>query len=154
MSRKLKEKTNENGYILTTAVAPIRQVERVLQYAVSVMPSDKILMGMPNYGYDWQLPYVPGQRARAISNIDAIRLATRVGATIEYNNEAQAPYFYYYDMQGNTHIVWFDDPKSIQKRLELIEQYNLGGVSFWTLNSLFKANFAILTSMYDINKIF
>ena len=59
----------------------------------------------------------------------------------------------YYDSNGNTHIVWFDDPKSIQKRLELVERYNLGGVSFWTLNSLFRANFAILTSMYDIRKI-
>lgn len=194
--RKLKERLNEDGYILTTAVAPkisgnqpgdtyqghdyvthgevadkviimtyewgytfsepmpvapIRQVERVLQYATSVMPSDKILMGMPNYGYDWALPYVPGQRARAISNIEAIRLATRAGAKIEYNNEAQSPYFYYYDIRGNTHIVWFDDPKSIQKRLELVGQYNLGGVSFWTLNSLFRANFAILSSMYTIN---
>ena len=50
------------------AVAPVDLVEDVIRYAVSVIPSRKIIMGMPLYGYDWPLPYMPdGQWARRIS---------------------------------------------------------------------------------------
>ena len=34
-------------------MAPYNQVRRVLQYAVTEIPAGKILMGIPNYGYDW-----------------------------------------------------------------------------------------------------
>jgi spore germination protein len=44
--------TYEWGYTYgpPMAIAPINQVKRVLDYAVTAIPSEKILMGMPNYG--------------------------------------------------------------------------------------------------------
>lgn len=42
------------------AVAPIPQVRKVLDFAISVIPNYKIMMGAPLYGYDWTLPYVKG----------------------------------------------------------------------------------------------
>ena len=42
------------------AVAPINQVRRVLKYALTKIPPSKICLGVPNYGYDWPLPYVRG----------------------------------------------------------------------------------------------
>lgn len=46
--------TYEWGYLYgpPLAVAPIKPVSQVIEYATSVMDSKKILMGMPNYGYD------------------------------------------------------------------------------------------------------
>ena len=145
--------TYEWGYTYSApqAVAPINQVERVLQYAVTAIPSEKILMGMPNYGYDWTLPYNPGTAARALTNLAAIRLAGQVGATVNYDTKVQAPYFNYYSSDGKRHIVWFDDARSIAARLKLIEKYNLGGVSYWTINSYFRPNWVVLDSMYKIN---
>ena len=54
--------TYEWGYTYgpAMAVSPLHMVKRVLDYAVSVMPAGKILMGVPNYGYDWTLPFVQG----------------------------------------------------------------------------------------------
>ena len=47
------------------AVAPMPQVRRVAEYALARIPAEKILLGVPNYGYDWTLPYVQGgPRAR------------------------------------------------------------------------------------------
>lgn len=146
--------TYEWGYTYSApqAVAPINQVERVLQYAVSVIPSKKILMGMPNYGYDWTLPYTKGTAARALTNLAAIRLAAQVGANVNFDTNVQAPYFYYYANDGKRHIVWFDDARSIASRLKLIEKYNLSGVSYWTINSYFRPNWVVLDSMYKINR--
>lgn len=107
---------------------------------------------MPNYGYDWTLPFVTGSAARSISNIEAIRLAARVGAEIQYDTKAQAPFFTYYDSNKQQHIVWFDDARSIEARLKLIDKYNLGGVSYWNINTFFKQNWLVLQSMYHIRK--
>jgi len=146
--------TYEWGYTYgpPQAVAPINQVERVLRYATTVIPSRKILMGMPNYGYDWTLPYVQGSAARSLSNLAAVNLAINVGAEIKFDVRAQAPYFNYYDNNGRQHVVWFDDARSMEARLRLIDKYNLGGVSYWTINSFFRNNFIVLTSLYGINK--
>lgn len=61
--------TYEWGYTYgpPMAVAPIDKVRQVLEYAVQEIPVEKIMMGIPNYGYDWELPYVRGTtRARLI----------------------------------------------------------------------------------------
>jgi spore germination protein len=147
--------TYEWGYLRgpAQAVAPADKVEQVLQYAVSVIPSNKILMGMPNYGYDWTLPFVQGSSARPISNLEAVSLAAKVGARIWYDVKAQAPYFHYYDSEGREHVVWFDDARSIQARLKLVNKYKLGGVSYWTINNYFPQNWIVLNSMYDVKKV-
>lgn len=147
--------TYEWGYTYgpAQAVSPIDQVERVLQYAVSVIPPEKILMGMPNYGYDWTLPFVEGSAARTLTLNGAIELAQRVNARIEYDEKVQAPFFTYYDSSRRQHIVWFDDPRSIDARLRLVDKYNLGGVSYWTINSFYRQNWIILESLYNVNKV-
>jgi spore germination protein len=135
------------------AVAPITQVRRGLDYAVSFIPSGKILMGMPNYGYDWTLPFVQGSAADPLSNTEAVQLASDVGAVIQYDEISQAPFFNYYDRAGRRHEVWFDDARSIRARLRLISEYNLAGLSYWTIDDLFRTQFLVLESMYNINKV-
>jgi len=146
--------TYEWGYTFgpPLPVAPINEVERVLRYAVSVIPSRKILMGIPNYGYDWTLPYIQGSRATSLSNLQAMNLAINTGSTIRYDETAQAPYFNYYDSNGRRHIVWFDDARSLTARLKLVEKYNLGGVSYWTINRLYRTLWYTLRALYDVNQ--
>lgn len=70
--------TYEWGYTAgpPMAVAPLPNVRAVLDYAVTELPAEKLLLGVPNYGYDWPLPFVQGQtRAKSISNQQAIDLA-------------------------------------------------------------------------------
>lgn len=117
------------------------------------IPSEKILLGIPNYGYDWTLPFVQGSAARTISHTAAVNLALREGAEIKFDEEAQSPYFNYYDNQGREHVVWFEDARSIEAKLALVDKYNLGGVSYWTVNSYFPQNWLVLESMYNVNKV-
>ena len=103
--------TYEWGYLFSSPMptAPLNNVRQVLEYGVSVIPNDKILMGIPNYCYDWALPFIRGEgMAEALSNQEAIIRAARYGATIEYDEVAQVPFFYTNE-QGVEHVVWFDD---------------------------------------------
>ena len=148
--------TYEWGYTFgpPLPVAPYNLVEEVIQYAVKEIPSNKILMGIPNYGYDWTLPFVKGTAARSISNTEAIKLASEVGAQIKFDERAKSPYFNYFDKNRKQHIVWFEDARSIEAKLTLIEKYNLGGVSYWTINTFFPQNWVVLESMYNVKKIY
>lgn len=146
--------TYEWGYTYgpPMAVAPADQVKRVLDYAVTEIPSRKILMGMPNYGYDWNIPYVEGTAASSISNVGAVDLAREVGSFINFDNVQKAPYFNYW--QGSQeHVVWFDDARSTYERLKFVEEYDLGGVSYWTINQFFPQNWLVLNAMYNIKKV-
>lgn len=147
--------TYEWGYTYSPpmAVAPIDKVTEVLDYAVTAIPRKKIFMGIPNYGYDWTLPYVKGSAAKAVSNTEAVDLAYKEGAVILYDWKAQSPFFRYYDMNGKQHIVWFEDARSIKAKLDTANRYKLGGVSYWTIGKYFPQNWLVLNSLYDVKKL-
>ena len=147
--------TYEWGYTYgpPMAVAPIDKVEEVIKYAVSQIPSQKILMGIPNYAYDWTLPYVKGTAAKSISNNRAIELARETGAQIMYDNTAQTPYYNYYDINSKKHVVWFEDARSISAKMQLLNNYRLAGYSIWTVMSFFKPMMTVMSSMFDIIKL-
>ena len=147
--------TYEWGYTFgpPMAVAPLNEVRRVINYAVSAIPRQKILMGIPNYGYDWTLPFERGSRATTLSNVGAVEQAVRVGAAIQYDQRAQSPFYNYYDQQRRQHVVWFEDARSIEAKLRLVNEYNLGGVSYWTIGRYFPQNWLVLRALYDVRKV-
>jgi len=147
--------TYEWGYTYgpPEAVSPLNSMRRVLAYAVTEIPREKLWMSLPNYGYDWTLPYVRGTAARALTNTAAVTLAGRTGAAIAYDERKATPYFRYLDDAGRRHEVWFDDARSIKAKLSLAAEYGLAGVSWWTLNPLYRTNFLLLEAMYDVQKV-
>ena len=135
------------------AVSPVNMVRRVLNYATEVMPAGKILMGVPNYGYNWTLPFVQGTAARPLTNIGAVTLAGSVGADIRFDDAAQSPFFTYTASDGKRHEVWFEDARSLRAKYALVNEYGLAGISYWNLNSLFRTNFLVLEGMYNVEKV-
>lgn len=135
------------------AVSPIYQVKKILDYAVTVIPSRKIFMGIPNYGYDWTLPFVKGTTATALGNVEAVDLARKVYASIQYDYKSQAPFFNYYDSNGKRHEVWFEDARSINAKLRTANAYKLGGVSYWTIGKYFPQNWLVQNALYDVKKL-
>jgi spore germination protein len=147
--------TYEWGYTFgpPMAVAPLNAVRRVLDYAVTAIPRDKILMGIPNYGYDWTLPYQRGTRATTLSNVGAVDLAARFGGEIQYDEVSKAPFFNYYDNNAKQHVVWFEDARSIRAKLQLVNEFRLSGISYWTIGRYFPQNWLVLNSLYNIKKV-
>lgn len=134
------------------AVAPINKVRQVLDYAVTEIPSDKINMGIPNYGYDWPLPYERGvTRARTIGNVEAVQTAIQYGAQIFYDEVAQTPYFNYV-ANGVEHEVWFEDARSLQAKMDLVYEYNLRGISYWQIMQLFRVNWLLVENNFIVRR--
>ena len=146
--------TYEWGYTYgpPMAVAPIFQVRKVVDYAITEIPVEKIRLGIPNYGYDWKLPYERGvTKARTIGNIEAVEIAAEQGAEILFDEQAKAPYFYY-EEDGTWHEVWFEDVRSLSAKFELIKEYGLNGAGYWQIMRFFRANWLLLADTFQIEK--
>ncbi|MCI9332773.1 MAG: LysM peptidoglycan-binding domain-containing protein [Oscillibacter sp.] len=145
--------TYEWGYTYgpPMAVAPLPNVRAVLDYAVTEIPAEKIFLGIPNYGYDWPLPFLRGEtRAQSISNQRAIELAVQYGVPIQYDETAQSPFFHYTDAGGTAHEVWFEDARSMDAKLRLVAEYGFRGAGFWNLMRPFSQVWLVLDSLYEI----
>lgn len=135
------------------AVSPIGPVRNVVEYALTEMPANKIMLGQNLYGYDWTLPFVPGgQYARAISPQQAIEIARVNNVPIQYDYTAQAPFFYYTDTNGKQHEVWFEDARSIQAKFNLIKELGLRGISYWKLGLSFPQNWLLIDDNFNVKK--
>jgi spore germination protein len=135
------------------AVSPINEVRRVVDYALSEMPANKISLGQNLYGYDWTLPYRPGNPpARGLSPQQAIAIAARENVEIQYDPVAQAPHFNYVDDDGNRHAVWFEDARSIQAKINLVKELGLRGISYWRLGLAFPQNWLLIGDQFQVVK--
>jgi spore germination protein len=151
--------TYEWGYTYgpPMAVSPFNKVEEVVQYAVSRIPSAKLVLGVPNYGYNWKLPFVQGEsRAYSIGNAQAVELAREKRAAIEYDETSAAPYFNYFDrINGGVeeHVVWFEDADSIASLISLVNAYGLEGIGVWNGMRWFAPLWQVVNATYPIRKI-
>ncbi|MCD5325582.1 MULTISPECIES: glycoside hydrolase family 18 protein [Pontibacillus] len=134
-------------------VSPIEPVRNVVEYALSVMPAEKIFLGQNLYGYDWTLPYKKGNEpAEALSPQKAIRRARENNVEIQFDEEAKAPFYTYKDADGKKHEVWFEDARSIQAKFDLVKELGLKGVSYWKLGLPFPQNWELLENQFDVVK--
>ena len=145
--------TYEWGYTYgpPMAVAPINKVREVVEYALTRIPAEKINLGIPNYGYDWPLPYERGvTAARTISNTQAIEIAIAHSAVIEFDQVSMSPHFTY-EQDGIRHEVWFEDVRSLNEKFSLIQEYGLRGAGYWQIMNLFRANWLLLADRFYIS---
>ncbi|MES9682621.1 glycosyl hydrolase family 18 protein [Gottfriedia acidiceleris] len=111
-------------------IAPIPNVKKSLQYAVSVVPRSKILLGIPQYAYDWP---ITGdiRKGNAYSTQNAMKMYKKYESQVYYDREASAPAFRYIDKYGTPHEVWFEDPRSLIAKFHLVKDFNLAGLGCW-----------------------
>lgn len=134
------------------AISPLNQMRRVIEYALSVMPANKIYLGFQIYARDWKIPHVEGAAAETFSPQEAVRRATQYNAAIQYDEVAQSPFFRYTDENGQGHEVWFEDARSAQAKFDLAKEFNLRGISYWALGYPYPQNWALLNDNFSIKK--
>ena len=146
--------TYEWGYTYgpPMAVAPLDKVREVVSYAVTRISPEKLSLGIPNYGYDWPLPYVRGvTKAQAIGNVEAVQIAIENGVPIQFDETAMSPFFRYV-RDGVEHEVWFEDVRSLEAKFALVSEFGLRGMGYWQIMQLFRANWLLLSDTFEIEK--
>ena len=73
--------------------------------------------------------------ARLITNNEALK-SQENNAAIKFL-KSMSPFFQYYE-NGKLKEVHFEDARSIEEKVNLDIDYNLGGLSYWTVMSFFK----------------
>lgn len=119
---------DEHGYSSGPGpVASYNWVRNVMKYAVGEIPAEKILMGIPGYGFDWT---VGKKGAGYISYSQAINLSSSMGTKIQWDSSAKVPYFKY-QRNGERHEVWFESKYSLEHKLDIAKEYKIGGIALW-----------------------
>lgn len=133
-------------------VSPVDRMRDVLDYAVTVIPPCKILMGFSSYAYRWPQPWEKGKDGVAVSNSAAVQCAISCGAEISYDSIAAASHYVCYCPEGGSTVTWFEDIRSIVARLKLAEEYGLAGISIWNLNLYWRPIYRALGEMFEVEK--
>lgn len=111
-------------------VAPVDWIQQVLRYAVTQIPASKIILGIPEYGYDWV-----GDQGTPITWLQAFQLANQYHATTHYDTTSQTPWFTYTDAGGQQHTVWFENAASSAAKLGVARAEGIRGVYLWLYGS-------------------
>jgi spore germination protein YaaH len=109
-------------------VAPIDWVEDVIRYATQSIPSSKLLLGLPFYGYDWNVS--SGGWATAMSYRATVHEVFAHGAGIKMDQSSQTP-VYTYDGGDGIHQIWFENSTSLDYKLALAAKHGLAGWGAW-----------------------
>lgn len=131
-------------------IAPLDRVRATLDYAVSVVPRSKLMLGIPQYAYDRTLS---GEKrtGKAYSTQRAIDLYIAHESPIHYHEAAAAPTFRYVDNNGLLHEVWFEDPRSLLAKFRLVKTYGLAGMGCWHLGLTMPQTEEILLEEFSVH---
>lgn len=131
----------------------VKFLDKYVQYAVTQIPSDKILIGITRVAYDWKAPYTENEsNASLLTNTSALALAYNLGINILFDEETQTPYYYYTD-NNTVNFVWFKDAQTIISILNLINKFNLKGVSVWSIMDYGPATWTVINSLKETEKL-
>jgi len=113
-----------------------------LEYALRVVPKEKLSLGIPLYGYHWftgapiketELAVEkPNPTAEYIGTANALQLADSYNGKIQWDSEDHSAYFYFYRDQMREWI-FFTDLHTFKDRYELIQKDGLQGFCSWVL---------------------
>lgn len=115
-------------------IAPLWWLQKVLDYALTCVPKEKIVMGLPFYGRHWTIEKGVPSHGRGLDAKRAREMLARPGVVPAWDERAACPVIRYYD--GETeHVVYYEDLESLRLKLELVRARGVDGVAFWRLGS-------------------
>ncbi len=112
-----------------------------LQELLTIVPNDKILLGIPFYGYRWQTVSRDPQShtfpdtgsTAIIDDIVSLLQEKEVYAVEEHWNEnALSPYISY-EKDGEIYVIYYENSRSLSYKLDFVNQLDLAGVAIWAI---------------------
>jgi cellulose synthase/poly-beta-1,6-N-acetylglucosamine synthase-like glycosyltransferase/peptidoglycan/xylan/chitin deacetylase (PgdA/CDA1 family) len=119
-----------------------------LEDALTVIPREKIIAAIGNYGYDWALK--PGQKKgtppEAVHNVsvqDAWLEAEEADTDVEFDDAAMNPHLAYLDENNIRHDVWFLDGVTALNQMRAAQSLGIDTFALWRLGSEDRSLWAI-----------
>lgn len=140
---RMKELNEFNDYIFLMAydqhysgsdpgpVAEQKWVEKVLDETAKGIPSQKIILCIAGYGYDW--PDKGG--ATTVTYPEAMATAKEFNATVDFDNDSYNSTYQYVDYKNIHHTVFFMDAAGNFNSTRFADQYGTGGTALWRLGA-------------------
>lgn len=109
---------------------------------LSKVSSQKLLLGVPFYGYDW--PTEKDERGSAViastqgpkvsSYARSVEAAQKNNSLVNFDDQSKSVWFSYFDKQNHTwRQVWFENERSLGLKFDLVNRTNLGGIAIFAL---------------------
>ena len=108
-------------------ITPLSWLESILEYAVDVLPTEKIVLALPTYGYDWS-----EAKVKPVQYTDAVDLLNQQGKSWERDKKSHA-LTGEYDAAGEKHTLWFEDADSLKKKIEIAKKFGIYQFALWRL---------------------
>lgn len=140
---------HRRGSIQAGPVAPLfggsdlwsQDITQYLQKFLDHVPPEKLILGVPFYGYEWQTTSRDsqahtfpdtGSTATYKRVIDLLADTEELEVQEHWNEDALSPYLSYRE-NGETYVVYFENSRSLSYKLDLVNQLQLGGIAIWAL---------------------
>jgi cellulose synthase/poly-beta-1,6-N-acetylglucosamine synthase-like glycosyltransferase/spore germination protein YaaH/peptidoglycan/xylan/chitin deacetylase (PgdA/CDA1 family) len=112
--------------------------EQNLKFARTVIPQEKIICAIANYGYDWALKpkkgtLPPGERDQTVSVQDAWLAARDSDEDVQFDDDAMNPHFSYLDEKSVRHDIWFLDGVTALNQMRLAQTFGIQTFALWRL---------------------
>lgn len=120
-------------------VAPLGWVKDVVAYMTDIIPSNKIILGVPTYGYDWASGLTTA--TVTLNKLNTIRQNYQV--TEHFDTESASPCYTYTDNNGAYHQIWLENETSLTAKMKVMTDNHLAGISFWRIGNGF-------TDLYNV----
>ena len=111
-----------------------------LKFALSVIPKQKIMCAIANYGYDWVLKpkkgkLPPDTHDSSVSVQDAWLEARDSEEDVNFDDDAMNPHFSYLDERNLQHDVWFVDAVTALNQMRAAQSLGIQTFALWRLGS-------------------
>lgn len=137
------------GSEVTGPVAPLGGGGRELEYdtiialqkAIEIMPPDKIILGIPLYGYQWETigntpksAIIPGTGQTASHRRVQKQLQSCTNCQVGYNKNAREPYAIYNEVDAKVYDqIFYPNEQSTKAKVNLANAQEIGGIALWAL---------------------
>jgi cellulose synthase/poly-beta-1,6-N-acetylglucosamine synthase-like glycosyltransferase/spore germination protein YaaH/peptidoglycan/xylan/chitin deacetylase (PgdA/CDA1 family) len=118
-------------------IAPQDWFERNIRNIVKIVPPDRLIMGIANYGYDWpaKTRRVPHPMASAITFQQGVITAIESQSDIVFDPDTLNPHYSYEDDDNQSHHVWMLDGVTAYNQLRAAERAGVRGTALWRLGA-------------------
>ncbi|MGA1822095.1 MAG: PKD domain-containing protein [Thermoplasmatota archaeon] len=110
-------------------------VDSVVSYASSVIPPKKLILGIPQYGYEWPIRNDGSTTGIADNHTfrSSYELMRKLGIDRSWNITSRTPYFIYEDEVGKLRSHHYTDSESLLHEMDIVMRYSIRGISLWRI---------------------